>query len=144
MSIFASCNKDNSILTGENCKCWTYTILNSEQIKPIFGICFKYDNTAYEFTDNYNDSTRYINDLVIDADPGGLENIYFDWNISSTTKYLKLGIREFKILEISQDSIIYSSKSGLIFKLEPAAEGFIENWDIQYGDDYSVHNKPMN
>lgn len=142
-SFFASCNKDNSILSGENCRCWNFYVLNSKSIKPIHGICFKTDNTAYKFVDNYEDSIRYITDLVADANPGGFDNIFFEWQVVTRKNMIKINGAEYTLLALTPDSIVYRSKVGLLYNLKPATEGFNENWDIQYDDDNSVHNEPM-
>ncbi|MBK7444134.1 MAG: hypothetical protein IPI65_22155 [Bacteroidetes bacterium] len=120
-----SCPEKQSILGY-----WDFATVNSDPSNLLYGVCYKENSKAFNFINNYDNSTRVINDLVIDGEPISCSEILFSYQVDCVGNKLFLQSQEYTIIHISNDSIVYQSpKSGLKFKLIPSKNNFIDDWD---------------
>ncbi|HRF78041.1 MAG TPA: hypothetical protein PLB46_15785 [Chitinophagales bacterium] len=128
---FLNCEKkSNNVVSNKQGQCWDYIVMNSKKINPVHGICLKDDGSAFYYTNDFEDSIRYINDRVNDADPGGLTNVFFTWKILPKNETIILDAFKGRLIHFSADSIVYLNGENNRNVLVPSNQSFKENWDV--------------
>lgn len=120
-----NCNNNHVKLTGY----WDFEIMNSKNSNLLYGICFQNNCKSFNFLNDYSNSIRFVNDLVIDGNPMSCDEIFFTYEVSLNGNKLFMKNHEYELKHLSSDSIIYvSAKSGIKFKLIPSRPVRSENW----------------
>ncbi|MEZ5013058.1 MAG: hypothetical protein R2794_02085 [Chitinophagales bacterium] len=128
-SILFSCSnltEDGTKILGD--KNWDYVMINSEPANSVHGIHFTKKGYAYMYLNDNIDRARYISDKVYDGEATNLNEVYYVYKIDVDEMTLILDDYIYKIIYISNDSLVLQNKLDKRDILVPSKTNYREDW----------------